>query len=209
MWEDLDQFIYRHHPLKKTHLSSCHYEQFFPTHIWHQSPSPLILKPPVSWQTCPSLDCVTPLGCSWGGWHGSVSPGPQCSEDLRQRGIEAGIWGWGRGEQLPTPSVARWKPDLMPVAQPTGQLGPGMLLESSLFRKGGPQSQQETPGDITKHLSQLRNSPSSWDLSPPTPIPHPRPVLQGEFTSKVMNTSESPRGQGFPLEMVMLGEPQL
>lgn len=46
-------------------------------------------------------------------------------------------------------------------------------------------------------------------LPPGTCTPYPRPVLQGEFTLKVMNTSESPRGQGFPLEMVMLGEPQL
>ena len=35
------------------------------------------------------------------------------------------------------------------------------------------------------------------------------PVLQGEFTLKMTNTSKFPRGQGFPLEMVMLGEPQL
>lgn len=62
-------------PSKETVFSSRHYEQSFPTHIWHQSPSPLILKPPIRWHTCPSLVCVTPLGCSWGGWQGSVSQG--------------------------------------------------------------------------------------------------------------------------------------
>lgn len=44
--------------------------------------------------------------------------------------------------------------------------------------------------------------------SPPRNCP-PSLGLQGEFTLKVMSTSKSPRGQGFPLEMLMLGEPQL
>lgn len=53
------------------------------------------------------------------------------------------------------------------------------------------------------------SSPSSGNpLSPPGNCP-PSLVLQGEFTLKVMSTSKSPRGQGFPLEMLMLGEPQL
>ena len=115
-------------PSKKPHFSSCHYEQFFPSHIWHQSPSPLILKPANSWQTCPSLDCVTPLGCSWGGWHGSVSRG-QVPRAVQTCGREVSKLGSGDGDvesnSAPRLLWPRWKPDLMPVAQPTGQLGPG------------------------------------------------------------------------------------
>lgn len=84
-------------PSEKPHFSSCHYEQFFPTHIWHQSPSPLILKPAISWQTCPSLDCVTPLGCSWGGWHGSVSRG-QVPRAVQTCGREVSKLGSGDGD---------------------------------------------------------------------------------------------------------------
>lgn len=50
----------------------------------------------------------------------------------------------------------------------------------------------------------LGNSPS-----PPESCPPNHETLQRKFTLKVMNTSKSPRGQGFPLEMLMIGESQM
>lgn len=70
---------------------------------------PLILKPPSSWKTCRSLDCMTRSRCCWGGdvglSHGDGSPvqcRPAADRNL-SRGLGMGVW----RSTLPASSVAQ------------------------------------------------------------------------------------------------------